>query len=128
MYFLTKCAIFYRKKYYQRFETDSSKRSQNEQIPASFAFDGPAYKGLDAKTCRPKSLLYLQQNLRIIDPLYGCLRPLDLIQPYRLEMNSSKILDDLTETPEKHKKLASWWSTSITESISIEVTDKTKGK
>ena len=53
---------------------------------------------------------------------------MDLIQPYRLEMNSSKILEDLGKSAEKHKKLAYWWSTSITTSISNELKEKTNGK
>lgn len=57
----------------------------------------------------------MQSNLRIIDPLYGALRPLDLIQPYRLEMASKDILSK--SEIGSHKSLASWWSESITTSI-----------
>lgn len=105
---------------------DPSKRNQEDrmQIPAAFAFDGPAYKGLDVQSCSPQSLQYLQSNLRIIDALYGCLRPLDLIQPYRLEMATSGILKDLNKGQHQHKSLASYWSPSITESISMDLRNK----
>lgn len=51
---------------------------------------------------------YLQDNLRIVDPLYGVLRPLDLMQPYRLEMATRKAL------PGETIKLADFWKESVT--------------
>jgi cytoplasmic iron level regulating protein YaaA (DUF328/UPF0246 family) len=56
--------------------------------PAVHAFMGDVYEGLDAATLDTQQLSWLQQHLRILSGLYGCLRPLDLIQPYRLEMGS----------------------------------------
>ena len=53
---------------------------------ALFAFNGDAYGGLDAAALEPGDLDFAQDHLRILSGLYGCLRPLDLIQPYRLEM------------------------------------------
>ncbi len=50
------------------------------------AFKGDVYTGLDADTMKVADLDYAQQHLRILSGLYGILRPLDLIQPYRLEM------------------------------------------
>mmetsp|Transcript_23340 Transcript_23340/g.26587 ORF Transcript_23340/g.26587 Transcript_23340/m.26587 type:complete len:320 (+) Transcript_23340:459-1418(+) len=103
--------------YYDSFEVNPLERKKSEKIPAAFAFDGPAYKALDAKTTEPESLEYLQSNLRIIDPLYGSLRPMDFIQPYRLEMSTKGIIKYL-KNKNDHKSLASWWCNSITESIS----------
>src|SRR5690606_31515117 len=53
---------------------------------AIFAFNGDVYTGLDAYTLTQNELNYLQENLRILSGLYGYLRPLDVIEPYRLEM------------------------------------------
>ena len=51
-----------------------------------FAFQGDVYTGLEAETLSTSQLNYAQKHLRILSGLYGVLRPLDLIQPYRLEM------------------------------------------
>jgi hypothetical protein len=53
---------------------------------ALYAFRGDVYEGLDADTLPTERIDWLQQHLRILSGLYGCLRPLDLMQPYRLEM------------------------------------------
>ncbi len=55
---------------------------------AGLAFDGDVYWGLEAKTMAPDTLSYAQGHLRILSGLYGLLRPLDAIQPYRLEMGT----------------------------------------
>jgi cytoplasmic iron level regulating protein YaaA (DUF328/UPF0246 family) len=55
---------------------------------AAYAFAGDTYVGLDAKSLSPDDLRWAQDRLRILSGLYGVLRPLDLIQPYRLEMGS----------------------------------------
>ena len=52
-------------------------------VPAALAFDGPAYKGLQADDMDDASLQYLQRHLRILCGLYGILRPLDALKPYR---------------------------------------------
>jgi cytoplasmic iron level regulating protein YaaA (DUF328/UPF0246 family) len=54
--------------------------------PAIFAFKGDVYGGLEAQQFNAKELDFAQKHLRILSGLYGLLRPLDLIQPYRLEM------------------------------------------
>ncbi|TLU66870.1 peroxide stress protein YaaA [Thalassotalea litorea] len=56
--------------------------------PAVLAFNGDVYTGLDAKTFDQQDLEFAQNNLRILSGLYGVLRPLDLMQPYRLEMGT----------------------------------------
>jgi cytoplasmic iron level regulating protein YaaA (DUF328/UPF0246 family) len=53
---------------------------------AALAFNGDVYQGLQAKTLKPDDLAFAQEHLRILSGLYGLLRPLDTIQPYRLEM------------------------------------------
>jgi cytoplasmic iron level regulating protein YaaA (DUF328/UPF0246 family) len=56
--------------------------------PAAFLFDGDTYSGLEAPTLDEDALRWAQDHLRILSGLYGLLRPLDAIQPYRLEMGS----------------------------------------
>mmetsp|Transcript_22551 Transcript_22551/g.36675 ORF Transcript_22551/g.36675 Transcript_22551/m.36675 type:complete len:258 (-) Transcript_22551:978-1751(-) len=56
--------------------------------PAMLAFAGDTYQGLDAATLSAAEVSYAQDHLRILSGLYGVLRPLDAIQPYRLEMGS----------------------------------------
>lgn len=56
--------------------------------PAALAFDGEVYRGLDAPSMSAEDLQYAQARLRILSGLYGVLRPLDAIQPYRLEMGT----------------------------------------
>ncbi|GAB6010878.1 YaaA family protein [Viscerimonas tarda] len=61
---------------------------------AVFAYSGNAYSKLNGKELDEISLLFLQKHLRILSALYGILRPLDKIKPYRLDMNS-KLISDL---------------------------------
>ena len=56
--------------------------------PAIYAFNGDVYQGLDAYSLSEKKMDKLQDTLRILSGLYGVLKPLDLIQPYRLEMGT----------------------------------------
>ncbi|HYF22340.1 MAG TPA: peroxide stress protein YaaA [Caulobacteraceae bacterium] len=60
--------------------------ASDEGVQAALAFDGDVYQGLDARSLDPEALLWAQDRLRILSGLYGVLRPLDRIQPYRLEM------------------------------------------
>jgi cytoplasmic iron level regulating protein YaaA (DUF328/UPF0246 family) len=57
--------------------------------PAVLAFNGDVYEGLDAKSLKPKDLQWAQDHVVILSGLYGVLRPLDLMQPYRLEMGTA---------------------------------------
>lgn len=56
--------------------------------PAVYAFNGEVYRGLDVYTLPEKKIDYMQENLRILSGMYGMLKPLDLMQPYRLEMGT----------------------------------------
>lgn len=87
--------------------------------PCIFTFSGAAYQGLDIHTCCDNNsavLSYMQTSLRIIDPLYGLLRPLDLIQPYRLEMATKHVL--LDDGGGKNLKLADYWKPVVTQRLS----------
>lgn len=73
--------------------------------PALFAFAGDVYTGLDAGTLEPEALPFAQDHLRMLSGLYGLLRPLDLMRPYRLEMG--------TRWGPRVKKLTDWWGDRI---------------
>eukprot|EP01134_Creolimax_fragrantissima_P004956 CFRG4956T1 len=60
-----------------------------ESKPASLAFNGPAFQGLGANKLAPEDLYWAQERLRILSGLYGMLRPLDEIKPYRLDMSKA---------------------------------------
>lgn len=98
----------------------------------AFAFTGPAYQGLNPSTCGRDELAYLQGNLRIVDAAYGLLRPLDEIQPYRLEMGTKVQLWEHEATGDggsnkKNKKkspaekLSSFWSDAVTKALKEEL-------
>lgn len=70
---------------FRAFEPQSTPENAKAAI---YAFAGDTYIGLDAKTLDSPSIAYAQDHLRILSGLYGVLRPLDAIQPYRLEMGS----------------------------------------
>ena len=71
-----------------RFRAFENEPSDTATRPAIFAFAGDTYLGLEAKTLDQDAIRYAQDHLRILSGLYGVLRPLDAIQPYRLEMGS----------------------------------------
>jgi uncharacterized protein len=61
--------------------------------PAIFAFNGDVYQGLEAHNLSEDDIAYAQDHLRILSGLYGVLRPLDAIQPYRLEMGTKLLTE-----------------------------------
>lgn len=71
-----------------RYQAWSPKFTAKNSKQAVLAFDGDVYGGLDAKTLNEAELDWLQQHLCILSGLYGVLRPLDRMQPYRLEMGT----------------------------------------
>lgn len=71
-----------------RFKAFQDAPDGNTTRPAVLAFAGDTYQGLDANSLDAETLAYAQDHLRILSGLYGVLRPLDAIQPYRLEMGS----------------------------------------
>ncbi len=72
-----------------RYDSWQGKNHMSESSKqALFAFSGDVYLGLDALTLTQSDVTYAQNNLRILSGLYGVLKPLDVIEPYRLEMGS----------------------------------------
>ncbi|MGM0480697.1 MAG: peroxide stress protein YaaA [Pseudomonadota bacterium] len=82
--------------------------------PAMYAFNGDVYAGLDASSLEAEQIDSAQHQLRILSGLYGVLRPLDLMQPYRLEMGTK------LQTP-KGKNLYQFWGDTITETLNADL-------
>lgn len=78
--------------------------------PAALAFNGDTYQGLEAKTLSDEDMAYAQTHLGILSGLYGLLRPLDAIQPYRLEMGSRL-------KTRRGKNLYEYWGSTISEAL-----------
>ena len=72
----------------QRYKAWKPKFTAENSKQAVLAFDGDVYGGLDAKTLKAKDMAWAQDHVRILSGLYGVLRPLDWMQPYRLEMGT----------------------------------------
>lgn len=82
--------------------------------PAVYAFNGDVYIGLDAYTISEEKLEVLQDKLRILSGLYGLLKPLDLMQAYRLEMGTNLKVGT-------KKNLYEFWKKTITDSLNKEM-------
>ncbi|PTQ59972.1 hypothetical protein C8J26_2831 [Sphingomonas aurantiaca] len=81
--------------------------------PAMFAFAGDVYTGLEAKTLDEAAVVYAQDHVRLLSGLYGLLRPLDLMRPYRLEMG--------TRWAPRKTKLTDWWGDRIAKLLADDV-------
>ncbi|KAH7465895.1 hypothetical protein KRP22_014899 [Phytophthora ramorum] len=86
--------------------TKAVKPSEAPLKQAALAFNGPAYQGLEAHNLSVSDLEFAQTHLRILCGLYGVLRPLDLIQPYRLEMGQKFV-------NQRGKDLYEFWGDTI---------------
>ncbi|HEX8484188.1 peroxide stress protein YaaA [Sphingomonas sp.] len=80
---------------------------------AMFAFAGDVYTGLHAYTLTPEAIDYAQDHVRMLSGLYGLLRPLDAMRPYRLEMG--------TRWAPRRTKLTDWWGGRIAELLANDV-------
>jgi cytoplasmic iron level regulating protein YaaA (DUF328/UPF0246 family) len=83
--------------------------------PAVYTFSGDVYQGLEVGTLQAAKIPVMQERLRILSGLYGLLRPLDLIQAYRLEMGTTLKIGS-------KKDLYAFWKTKITAAINEEMT------
>ncbi|MBT3786838.1 MAG: peroxide stress protein YaaA [Alphaproteobacteria bacterium] len=83
---------------------------------AALVFNGDTYLGLDAHSLDEQDLDYAQSRLRILSGLYGLLRPLDLVQPYRLEMGARF-------KPARRNDLYDFWGTQLSEAINHVIAD-----
>ncbi|MET6991896.1 peroxide stress protein YaaA [Sediminicola arcticus] len=97
-------------------------RNQNFKVPftkenarpAIFAFSGDVYQGIDAYTITEQKLENLQDKLRILSGQYGILKPLDLMQPYRLEMGTQLKVG-------RKKNLYEFWKKQLTDQLNDEL-------
>lgn len=91
---------------YERFQTFDPK-NKTDTKPAIFAFAGDVYMGFDAKTLSADDIAFAQKHVGVLSGLYGILRPLDAIQPYRLEMGTQL-------KTERGPDLYTFWQESLT--------------
>ncbi len=93
-----------------RYQTFSAEFTTENAKQAALAFKGDVYLGLEADTFSKADLKFADKHLRILSGLYGVLRPLDLMQPYRLEMGTQLKVG-------RKKNLYEFWGNQITEQI-----------
>lgn len=93
-----------------RYEAWSPKFTATNSRQALLAFDGDVYDGLSARTLKPADLEWAQSHVAILSGLYGVLRPLDWMQPYRLEMGT-KLANP------RGKDLYAWWGDRLAEHL-----------
>ncbi len=101
---------------YRRFRDFAEEATPHNAKQAALAFAGDTYAGLDAASLDADDLAYAQGHLRILSGLYGLLRPLDLIQPYRLEMGSRL-------GTRRGADLYGFWGDKLARAIDTEVAD-----
>lgn len=87
--------------------------------PALYAFAGDVYHGLDAATLDEAAVDFAQDHLRMLSGLYGLLRPLDLMRPYRLEMG--------THWAPRRDKLTDWWGGRIAAALADDLAAEGSG-
>jgi cytoplasmic iron level regulating protein YaaA (DUF328/UPF0246 family) len=93
-----------------RYRDWSKKFTEENSKAAIYAFNGDVYDGFDVKTLNAKAVDFAQDHIRILSGLYGALRPLDLMQAYRLEMGTS--LKNV-----RGKDLYAFWGERVTDSL-----------
>jgi len=101
---------------YERNQEWSLPFTKDNARQAIYAFSGDVYRGLDAYTIPTDKINTIQNTVRIISGLYGLLKPLDLMQPYRLEMGTKFPVG-------KNKNLYEFWSKQITQKLNDELED-----
>ena len=94
----------------ERFRAFMSRPNDNVVKPAALAFDGDTYAGLQARSFDDATMAFAQDHLRILSGLYGLLRPMDRMQPYRLEMGSRI-------ATERGASLYAWWGDKIAKAL-----------
>jgi cytoplasmic iron level regulating protein YaaA (DUF328/UPF0246 family) len=96
---------------YQKWQIEPTLESVR---PALFAFAGEVYVGLNAASFDESLWIQAQEKIRILSGLHGCLRPQDLLQPYRLEMGTAISIG-------RKKNLYEYWKETVTKSLKEEV-------
>ena len=102
---------------YQRYQNFSTPFHLGNAKQAAWVFNGDTYVGLKADTLNKREMAFAQKHLRILSGLYGILRPLDLIQPYRLEMGARF-------NPPHRANLYEFWDSRITDNLNASLDDQ----
>jgi len=102
---------------YERFQKWHYPYTPYEAKQAVFAFRGDVYTGIDIDTFSTEQLVYTQDHLRILSGLYGVLKPMDLILPYRLEMGTHLSVG-------RKKNLYEFWDHLITDDVKKAITSQ----
>jgi cytoplasmic iron level regulating protein YaaA (DUF328/UPF0246 family) len=100
-----------------RYQSWVKEHNEANAKQALLAFKGDVYTGLDAESFDDEDYQFAQNHLRILSGLYGLLKPMDLMQPYRLEMGT-KLQN------EAGKNLYSYWGSTITDRLNNELDDE----
>ena len=87
-----------------------------EERAALYAFNGDVYLGFEARSLDDAAIAFAQDHVRILSGLYGLLRPLDTIRPYRLEMGTRW-------APGRHRNLYEHWGTRVSDAIAADLAD-----
>ena len=99
---------------HERFQDWEAPFTPENSRPAVLAFNGDVYMGMEPQTFSERDFTHAQKTLRILSGLYGVLRPLDLMQPYRLEMGSRV-------ATARGKDLYGFWGDSITDVLNADI-------
>ncbi len=105
---------------FDRFESWDKNFTQENAKQAVLAFKGDVYTGLDVENFTSKDFNFAQKHFRMLSGLYGLLRPLDLMQPYRLEMG-------IRLSTDRGKNLYEFWGNTVTEGLNAQL-KKSKSK
>lgn len=100
----------------ERNQSRTNEYTTDNARQAVFAFKGDVYLGLDAYSLDESKISQMQEKLRILSGLYGLLKPLDLIQPYRLEMGTSLKVG-------RRENLYKFWDKKITQALKAELNE-----
>ena len=103
---------------HRRYAEWQNQASEDNARPALFAFKGDVYLGLDAQTLGARDINFAQKHLRVLSGLHGLLRPLDLIQPYRLEMGTRL-------ATRRGSNLYQFWGNKVTDNINKALAQQT---
>ena len=105
---------------HKRYVEWRNKPAESKTRPAALAFKGDVYQGLEAESFNDNDLKFAQRHLRILSGLYGLLRPLDVIQPYRLEMGTKL-------KTSKGRNLYDYWGTKLTTGLNEALKESKEG-
>ena len=99
---------------YERFQQWSLSPNKENARQAIYAFSGDVYKGIDSYSIENNKIDFMQNSIRILSGHYGLLKPLDLIQPHRLEMGTKMSFKD-------YKNLYDYWKKQVSLELNKEL-------